>query len=139
MEAHTATPTPSQDVKNKKRIYAALAAFVFVVLVVGIFELTANHNSKTPRIATVRVTAAGFQPATLTVKQGTKVVWTNDDTTLHQVASNPFPSDTDLAGLKSAILNNDQSYTYVATTKGTFGYHDQLHPTTNGTLIVQKK
>jgi plastocyanin len=137
MEAHPGTPTSSQDVKNKKRIYAALAAFVFVVLVVGIFELTATHNPKATRIATVRITAAGFQPATLTVKQGTKVVWANDDSALHQVASNPFPSDTGLAGLKSAILNNDQSYTYVATAKGTFGYHDQLRPTINGTLVVK--
>lgn len=138
MEGHPNTPV-ERSIKTKQRLYAALAVFVLVVVAVVIFKLTTSNSSHVVRIATVHITSSGFQPATLTVKQGTNVTWTNDDTALHQITANPFPKGTDLSNLKSQILNNNQTYTYVATTKGTFGYHDQLKPTTNGTLIVQKK
>ena len=138
MEAHPNASQVEHSKKNKQRLYAAAAAFIFVVLVVGIYSLTATRSSRQARVATVRITASGFQPATLAVKEGTKIVWTNDDSVLHQLASDPFPKDTGLPGLKSAILNNDQTYTYVASTTGTFGYHDQLKPTINGTLVVKK-
>ena len=137
MEGHPSTPPVTRNTKTRQRLYAATAVFILVVVAVGIFELTTSNSSNVVRVATVRITSSGFQPATLSVKQGTKVTWTNDDATLHQIMANPFPKGTGLPGLKSQILNNGQTYTYVASTSGTFGYHDQLKPTTNGTLIVQ--
>jgi len=138
MEGQSATSPVTRNQKNKQRLYAAAAAFVFALLVVGIYQLTTTNTGEAPRLATVRITASGFEPATLSVEKGTKITWVNDDSILHQIASNPFPSGTGLPGLKSQILNNDQAYTYVATTGGTFGYHDQLKPTINGTLVVKK-
>jgi plastocyanin len=139
MEGQSATPPVARNQKNRQRLYAATAAFAFAVLVVGIYQLTTSHTKNTPRVATVHITATGFQPATLAVTPGTKIIWTNDDSVMHQVASNPFPQDSILPGLKSQILNNDQTYTYVAATSGTFDYHDQLKPTINGTLVVKKQ
>ncbi len=122
-------------------ILTSFAAFFAAIALVTVLALhTSNPIHHQPaKVALVRITSTGFQPATLKVKPGTRVVWTNSDNTLHQVASNPFPKDNGLPGLKSEILNNTQSYSYIANTTGTFGYHDQLTPTTNGTLVVSKR
>lgn len=114
------------------------AVFVVAVVVVTVLVSHISGKQTSSQVATVRITPNGFVPATLAVKAGTKVVWTNDDQTLHQITANPFPKGTDLPSLKSQILNNAQDYTYVASASGSFGYHDQLHPTINGTLVVKK-
>ena len=116
----------------------------FLVLFIAIFlvsRLTLHtvRNHQGTRVAVVRITKTGFIPATLSVPKGTNVIWTNSDNGLHQVAANPYPKGTTLPSLKSEILNNNQTYEYTANTAGTFGYHDQLSPTTNGTLVVSKQ
>ena len=141
MESHKAKTTAP---KKKTRLPSVLVSlFIFVIAVAiatsfsGVFDKSKSVKTPAP-IASVRITKDGFQPATLSVKQGTKIIWTNADGTMHQVAANPYPKGTDLTSLKSEILNNDQTYTYTADTVGSFGYHDQLAPTINGTLIVKK-
>lgn len=121
---------------------AAGSLVIFIVAVVGV-TLLANHHEKSSQskseTATVTISDHGFQPATLTVREGTKITWTNSGVQLHQVASNPFPADNGLSGLNSEILNNAQTYSFVASKTGTYGYHDQLKPTMNGTIIVEKQ
>ena len=124
--------------RNNIRLSGFLALFVAIVLV-SLLALHTVKNHQANRIAVVRITKTGFIPATISVKQGTKVIWTNSDTNLHQVASNPYPKDTILPSLKSEILNNSQTYEYTANTSGTFGYHDQINPTINGTLVIVKR
>lgn len=139
MEEQTNTTRVALKTKKTKRLYATLAVVIFAALVVVVFKVTSSHiSNKTTPVAVVHITRTGFQPATLYVKRGTRVIWTNSDSSLHQVASNPYPKDTGLPGLKSEILNNAQAYTYVANTAGSFGYHDQINPTVNGTLVVKK-
>jgi len=88
--------------------------------------------------AQVTITKDGFIPASLIVKKGTKIVWTNSDEATHQLQANPHPTGDSLPGLKSEILTPAQTYEYTADTTGTFGYHDHLNPTTNGTIEVQE-
>lgn len=118
-------------------------AFGTLLLLIGaVTFLTSSREdhkaAKNVPVAEVRITRQGFEPSTLVVKRGTKITWSNADSGLHQVASNQYPTDKDLPGLKSEILNNAQTYTYVANTTGSFGYHDQMKPTINGTLVIQK-
>ncbi len=135
---------PNKTKKVSRRRSRQITVFSgFIVLAVAIVLVTivafkAGKNSVQQRVAVVNITKSGFQPATLSVKSGTKIIWTNDDNGMHQVVANPFPTGTDLRGLKSEILNNSQTYVYTAKTVGSFGYHDQLHPTINGTLVVKK-
>ena len=121
---------------------AAASFVIFFAAVIGV-TLLADHHGKSSQskseTATVAITDHGFQPATLTVREGTKITWTNSGVHLHQVASNPFPTDNGLPGLNSEILNNAQTYSFVASKTGTYGYHDQLKPTMNGTIIVEKQ
>lgn len=131
--------------KGTQRVYAGLTALFFVAMAVVIFKIALpaaeknGDNFKSQPVAEVRITKNGFVPATLSVKSGTKVVWTNIDSSLHQVAANPYPKATGLPSLRSEILNNAQSYTYVTSSTGNYGYHDQLNPTINGTLVVQRR
>lgn len=142
MENQPVEISPPPKTKNTQRLYALLSLAAFVILIVAV-SLAINHYknnqaSKAPRVAEVRITQAGFEPSTLTVKRGTKVVWTNTDDALHQVAANPYPTGKDLPSLKSEILNNAQTYSYIADKTGSFGYHDQIKPTINGTLVIEK-
>jgi plastocyanin len=130
--------------KNKYRIVIVLLGFaVLIGAVLLVQHLTApdkpDTQQTTPSTAVVRITDNGFEPTTISVKSGTKVTWINTTQALHQIASNPYPQNDDLPSLKSEILNHDQSYSYVAKTTGTFNYHDQLRPTVNGTLVVEKR
>lgn len=141
MESQTTPASSVSKTKRKQRIYALFIALVLIVLAAAIFKVTSDdkpNQSAVARIAVVRITDDGFEPSTLSVKQGTRIIWTNADSGLHQIAANPYPKGTDLKGLKSEILNNAQTYTYTADTVGSFGYHDQLKPTINGTLVVKK-
>jgi plastocyanin len=133
---HTKNP-----IDKRVRHFIVLSSFVFFVAAIAlvtIFTTSDTHKTKPARVAVVHITQNGFEPATITVTPGTKVIWTSTDDSLHQVASNPYPKDDGLPGLKSEILNNSQSYEYTANKTGTFGYHDNQQPVLNGTLVVQK-
>jgi plastocyanin len=71
-----------------------------------------------------------YSPSTLTVKKGTTVTWTNNDSDQHTVTSD--------AGsfLNSGLINPGSNYQYTATTVGTFLYHCEVHSNMHGTLVV---
>lgn len=139
------TKKPNSKKRKIAIVFLGFAGLAVAILLVNVLTGTNNTNinnkpRQTPpaRLAVVRITKTGFEPATLSVKQGTKITWTNTDNGLHQVAANPYPRGAGLSGLKSEILNNTQTYTFTANQVGSFGYHDQIKPTINGTLVVQK-
>ncbi len=72
-----------------------------------------------------------FTPATLTVKAGTTVTWTNRDDIPHGIASS------DNAFAKSKAMDTDQSYSFTFTTPGTYKYFCYVHPHMVGTIVVQ--
>ncbi len=72
-----------------------------------------------------------FTPATLTVKAGTTVTWTNKDDIPHGIGA------TNNAFKKSAALDTDESYSFTFTTPGTYQYFCYLHPKMVGTVVVQ--
>lgn len=69
-----------------------------------------------------------FNPATLTVKMGDTVTWTNNDSANHQIKSDTF---------NSAPLSNGQTYSFTFKTAGTYNYSCAIHPSMTGTIIVQ--
>lgn len=82
-----------------------------------------------PAIREVRMHAMQFEPATLEVSVGDTVMWTNADLVPHTAtATGVFDS-------KSVEATHTWSYT--ATTAGTFPYGCTFHPTMKGTLIVK--
>lgn len=72
-----------------------------------------------------------FSPATITVKKGTTVTWTNQDATAHTVTENDGRD-----GPKSGDLGKGQSYSFTYNSTGTFKYHCSIHPDMLGTVTV---
>jgi plastocyanin len=80
--------------------------------------------------ATVQIKRSGFVPATVTINQDDSVTWTNADTINHQVVANT-------GSFSSPILRPGRSYTRTFRGGGTFRYHDGLHPSLRGTVVVR--
>jgi len=140
MEEQTNDAKKPKPTKKTRRFYAFLAFTAFVVLIAAVSVIINHKNQQArPRVAEVRITASGFEPSTLVVEQGTKITWVNTDSRPHQVMANPYPKGSDLPNLKSEILNNAQTYSYFADRAGSFNYHDQINPTVNGTIVIQKE
>jgi 3',5'-cyclic-AMP phosphodiesterase len=71
-----------------------------------------------------------FNPQTLTVKAGTKVVWINSDDVPHLIVNvqNKFR--------QSAVLDTGQRFAATLTQRGTYDYFCSLHPMMQGKVIV---
>jgi amicyanin len=84
----------------------------------------------TPAGAAAKVNIANFafSPATLTIKVGTKVTWTNNDVVAHTVTF------TDVAN--SPVLNRGDTFSRTFTTAGTYSYICSIHPFMHGTVVV---
>ncbi|HET8919709.1 MAG TPA: cupredoxin family copper-binding protein [Xanthobacteraceae bacterium] len=81
---------------------------------------------------TVTIDNFSFTPATVTVKAGTTLTWTNKDDIPHGIGAtnNAFP--------KSKALDTDDSYSFTFTTPGTYQYFCYLHPKMVGSIVVEQ-
>jgi len=70
-----------------------------------------------------------FAPATLAVKVGATVTWTNADQDPHTVVAKG-------GQFKSAVLNTGASYSFTFTTPGTYDYLCSIHPFMTATVVV---
>jgi parallel beta-helix repeat protein len=81
---------------------------------------------------TVRMWGNAYKPRVRTVPPGTTVRWTNTEQPVHTVTSD--------AGLwDSGNLADGQSFSYTFNILGIYGYHDALHPSMKGTVVVQTR
>jgi plastocyanin len=78
----------------------------------------------------VTISDFAFSPATITVAAGTKVTWTNQDSSPHTIVSD------DGSTFKSERLANGASFSFTFTTAGTFAYHCGIHGSMTGKVIV---
>ncbi|MGH3833510.1 MAG: cupredoxin domain-containing protein [Pseudonocardiaceae bacterium] len=88
-------------------------------------------SAPTAPVATnaVSILNFAFSPATVTIKAGTTVTWTNQDQDAHTVSA--------MSGaFHSATLNTGQSYSHTFTTPGRFDYLCTIHPFMLGTVVV---
>lgn len=90
----------------------------------------ANNGQTAQNANKVNISNFAFSPATLTVKKGTTVTWTNNDSVTHTVTSN---SD---HGPSSGNLSPGQTYNFTFTDEGTFNYSCTIHPEMHGAVTV---
>jgi len=92
-----------------------------------------SQSSSTEQVATnsVVIENFAFSPASITVKKGTTVTWTNKDGATHTVTE--VDSQT---GPDSGDLASSKSYSFTYTTTGTFKYHCAIHPSMVGSVTV---
>lgn len=74
-----------------------------------------------------------YAPEKITVKKGSKVTWTNQDSAQHNVVSD---SDSPQKGLDGPLLAKGKSYSFTFDTVGEYKYHCQPHPNMVGTIEV---
>ena len=86
----------------------------------------------------VSISPQGFNPAAITVKKGSTVIFLNEDLGApHQPASNPHPIHTDYPGFDAdEPIPPGGSYSFPFDRVGIWRYHDHLNPSRAGTVIV---
>ena len=81
--------------------------------------------------APVRIVDFEFKPKTVTVKPGTKVTWTNEDTNIHDV------KDTSpLATPVSQEMSKGHTFSITYAQPGSYTYVCGIHPYMTGTVEV---
>jgi plastocyanin len=78
----------------------------------------------------VKIDNFTFNPATVTIKAGSTVHWTNGDDIPHTVAS------TDKL-FKSKVMDTNEDFEYKFDKPGTYEYFCSLHPKMTAKVIVQ--
>ena len=82
--------------------------------------------------APVRIVEFEFKPKTVTVKPGTKVTWTNEDTNIHDV------KDTSpLATPVSQEMSKGDTFSITYAQPGSYTYVCGIHPYMTGTVEVK--
>ncbi len=122
-----------------------IALIILAVIGVGTYYIVfSSGSSKTPVYApvsnvpqaatalsaSVEIKNFSFNPSTLTVKAGTKVTWTNNDSVPHTVSSDSGNL------LNSVSLSPGQSFSFTFTNSGTTKYHCGIHPMMKAEIIV---
>lgn len=98
-------------------------------------ESSSSGSSKpaaAPQTGTVNVglNRLKFGPDAITVKTGTKIVWTNKENVPHDVTA------TDGADFKSKVFGEGGTFEYTAEKAGKIAYVCTLHPGMEGTITV---
>lgn len=101
-------------------------------------EMTpAQNQTSTPAATTapaaknqVNIANFAFSPATITVKVGESVNWTNKDNVGHSATADDGSFDT-------GVLGQGESKSITFTKAGTYKYHCSMHPNMHGTVVVQ--
>ncbi|VVE61708.1 putative Amicyanin precursor [Pandoraea captiosa] len=81
---------------------------------------------------TVHIENFTFAPATLTVKAGTRVTWTNRDDEPHTVTSSSTPRT-----FASGALDTDATFAFTFDKPGTYPYFCAVHPHMTGVIVVK--
>ena len=76
-----------------------------------------------------------FTPKTVTVKKGTTVEWTNNDSVNHDVTKSTGPGPNFSSG--SGNLGAGDTYKVTFKTAGTVQYQCTVHPGMTGTIVVK--
>jgi plastocyanin len=117
----------------KKRSWIfCVAASVAASMVLALAALPTVQKSIAagPPTIDVKIDNFSFAPATLTVKAGTQITWTNGDDIPHTVVS-------DDKSFKSKVLDTDEKFTFTASQPGTYSYFCSIHPKMTGKLVVE--
>ncbi len=105
-----------------------------------------SGTSAAPMTATVAYTDNGFSPATVTVAKGGTVTFKNMASNGMWVGSNPHPLHNGYpaaGGCAGSTFDSCQSippgvsWSFTFTFAGSWDYHNHLHPSEGGTVVVQ--
>jgi plastocyanin len=110
-----------------------IPALVIALFVLGVGAAAAKNSAAQGSAATVNIAIGDntFTPAQITVNVGDTVVWTNTGRNPHDVTADGG------AFFSPRNLMNGQTFSYTATTPGTYKYQCTIHSNMTGVLTVQ--
>ena len=113
----------------RMRVLASVLALAWMTTASN--AMAAKGARSAPSGPRVEIQNFAFMPKTLTVRAGSKVVWTNLDEEPHIVVSagGNFPN--------SPGLDTNDSYSATFDKPGTYTYYCSIHPMMVGTIVVQ--
>lgn len=97
-----------------------------------------NTTSTTATTHTVSYTDQGYSPSTVTINAGDTVTFVNNSSGGMWTASNPHPVHTDFSAFDAKkSYGPGTSYSFTFTTAGTYGFHNHVHPSSTGSVVVK--
>ena len=115
-----------------------VAAILIILGIAGFFffrgsgsKTSTSSGTKTTNVPnSVSIENFSFKPGELTVKKGTVVTWTNNDSVTHTVVSDSNIFD-------SGNIDPGATFKHTFDQSGTFTYHCRIHPSMTGKVVVQ--
>ena len=112
-------------------------AFVATVAVASLAGLRAaagqsatEHDATASRAASERIANFAFHPTPLTVSAGTRVVFSNQDSTTHTATQNG-------GGFATGRIRPGKSAAVTFKRPGTYLFHCSIHPFMKGKIVVK--
>ncbi len=91
---------------------------------------TTAASAPAPAGTEVKIDNFAFNPAVITVKAGTQVIWINKDDIPHTV-------DSSEGKFKSSALDTDDKFEFKFSEPGEYPFFCRMHPKMTGKVIVQ--
>ena len=115
-----------------------LIAIVLISLVALFLQCTQTPTEPDLSVNEVSISSTGFQPKSLTISVGERVVWVNNDDVSHSVDSGTFMNPTGEFDPSENIDPRTPSEPILFSKRGTFPYYCSLHQNAvkEGTIIV---
>ncbi len=120
---------------NQKIVIAIVGVLVVIgaIYYFGGYNNGSQTNTGSPSATTqgpneISIKNFAFDPATLNISAGTKVIWTNNDSVAHRISG---------TGFQSTDFYNGQKYGFTFTAAGTYDYICSIHPSMKGQIIVK--
>ncbi|MDQ6858401.1 MAG: cupredoxin domain-containing protein [Chloroflexota bacterium] len=117
------------------RSIRAISALFGIAALLAACSPAATAAPAAPAAAAVNIDIQGFRfPANTDVAKGTKVTWTNKDSTGHTVSSGTPPNKD---GKFDGQVAAGGTFSFTFTDTGTFTYFCSIHTTMTGTVTVR--
>jgi len=131
-----------------QRLSPAAIAFIVIAAACGGGDSSPTPSSPTPTptpapgSATITITSSGVSPRSVTVATGSRVMFVNNDSRAHDMASDPHPEHTACPAINDVgFLQPGQSRsTGNLNTPRTCGFHDHnqsSNTSLQGSIIIQ--
>lgn len=100
-----------------------------LIITLGAYKFLTPHPVNAAAVE-IKIDNFTFAPATLTVRPGTQITWTNRDDIPHTVVE-------DDRTFKSTVLDTDEKFTFTPSKPGTYKYYCSIHPKMVAKLVVR--
>lgn len=98
---------------------------------------TTPENTAPAASTTITYDGSGFTPSSLRVAAGSTITVINNSSRELDFASDPHPTHTSNAELNEGSVAPGESRDFTVSEKGTWGFHDHLNASAQGTIIVE--